>query len=268
MASSAAAAPGAPSGRRFASGAAVVMALLVMTGTGKADAPVTVSAAISLAESLEEIARSYTAAGGGAVRFNLAASNVLSRQIVSGARVDLFISADEAQMDLAARAGAIDPKTRIPLLRNRLAVVTLPGGPALDDARALLQPAVRRIAVGDPAAVPVGVYAREYLQRVGLWDALRSRIVPVSNARAALGALEKGGVDVAITYETDVNPSGRARAALVITGEHAPRIIYPAAIVTAGPNRAGAERLLSYLAGPAAAVVFARHRFTTLRHGG
>ena len=244
------------------------MALVVATGTGKADAPVTLSAAISLAESLEEIARAYSAGGGGAVRLNLAASNVLSRQIVSGARVDLFISADEAQMELAARAGAVDPKTRIPLLSNKLAILTLPGGPVLEDIRALLQPAVRRIAVGDPEAVPAGVYAREYLQRIGLWEALRSRIVPVSNARAALGALEKGGVDVAITYETDVTSAGRARAALVITGEHAPRIIYPAAIVTAGSNRAGAERLLSYLAGPAAAAVFARHGFTTPRHGG
>ncbi len=260
-------------GRRFAGGCGLVViatGLLLATraiGAGTADAPVTVSAAISLTESLEAVARSYAAAGGGAVHFNFAASNVLSRQIVSGARVDLFISADEAQMDLTARAGAIDARTRIPLLGNRLAVVTLPGGPAVEDTRALLQPAVRRIAVGDPAAVPVGVYAREYLQRAGLWEALRSRIVPVPNARAAIGALESGAVDAAITYETDVTARGAARVALPIAGEHAPRIIYPAAIVAAARNRAGAGRLMSYLAGPEAAVVFARHGFTPLRPG-
>jgi molybdate transport system substrate-binding protein len=226
-----------------------------------------VSAAVSLTETLEAVARSYAAAGGGAVRFNFAASNVLSRQIVSGARVDLFISADEAQMDFAARAGAIDPNTRIPLLANRLAIATLAGGPSVAHLRDLLQPAIRRIAVGDPAAVPVGVYAREYLQRAGLWEALRSRIVPVSNVRAALGALEKGAVEAAITYETDVIPGGRARTAFVVTGEHAPRILYPAAIVSTAPNRAGAQRLLSYLAGPAAAAVFTRHRFIPLRPG-
>jgi molybdate transport system substrate-binding protein len=249
-------------GRAAARLGVIAVALLMAVDAGRADDPVTVSAAISLTDCLQSVAREYLQSGGSAVRFNFAASNVLSRQIVSGAPVDLFISADELQMDLAAKAGAIDGKTRVPLLRNRLAIVTPPGGPEMTDGRALLQPGFKRIAIGDPAAVPAGVYAREYLQRAGLWDALQPKLVPVANVRAALGAVENGSADAAITYETDAVGARNARATLVITGDAAPRIVYPAAIVSRAPNRSGAERLLAYLRTPAAAAIFERYKFT------
>jgi molybdate transport system substrate-binding protein len=226
-----------------------------------------VSAAISLTDAMEAIGSAYQSEGHGAIRFNFAGSNMLSRQIANGAPVDLFVSADEAQMDLAVKAGAIDVKSRIPLLGNRLAIVTMPAGPAVHDARGLLQPAVRRIALGDPAAVPAGSYARQYLQRAGLWDALAPRVIPVSNVRAALAAVENGSADAAITYESDAAAARQAHAAVVITGPLAPRIVYPAAIVSAAPNRAGAERLLAYLRGPAAAAIFTRFKFVPLGPG-
>jgi molybdate transport system substrate-binding protein len=244
-----------------------VLSTGLLAGSRAPEASVTVSAAISLTDCLEAVARVYANEGGAPVRFNFAASNVLSRQIVSGAPVDLFISADDAQMDLAARAGAIDVKTRVPLVGNRLAVVTLPGGPSIRDIRELLQPGVRRIAIGDPAAVPAGKYARDYLLRVGLWEALAAKLVPVSNVRAALGAVENGSADVAITYETDAADAHKARAALIVSGPAAPRIVYPAAVVSAAPNRPGAERLLAYLRGQAAAAIFRQHKFVPLDSG-
>src|SRR5512132_4241457 len=94
----------------------IVLALAVA-----APQPLTVSAAISLTDALDEIARAYAGAGGGPVRFNFAGSNTLARQLVNGAPADLFISADEAQMDVVAHAGAIDPSTRVDLLGNHLA---------------------------------------------------------------------------------------------------------------------------------------------------
>src|SRR5580765_6145700 len=106
--------------------AAAVCLALALAGPRAPD-PLTVSAAISLTDSLEAVARAYAAAGGDSVRFNFAGSNVLARQIVNGAPADVFISADEAQMDVAERAGAIDRATRVPLLGNRLAVITRKG---------------------------------------------------------------------------------------------------------------------------------------------
>lgn len=229
---------------------------------------VTVSAAVSLTQAMEAAARAYEDSGGGAVRLNFAASNVLSRQIARGAPVDLFVSADEAQMALAAQAGAIEPATRVALLGNRLAVVTRPGTAPPADVRALLAPAVRRIAIGDPAGVPAGVYAREYLRRVGLWDALQPRVVPVTSVRAALAAVENGSADAAFVYETDAAAARGARAAFVVSGAEAPRIVYPAAVVRTAPNRPGAERLLAWLRGPAASAIFARFGFLPLARTG
>jgi molybdate transport system substrate-binding protein len=136
------------------------------------------------------------------------------------------------------------------------------------DSRTLLQPVFKRIAIGDPAAVPAGVYAREYLERVGLWEALQPKLVPVSNVRAALASVENGSADAAFAYETDAVGATHARAALVISGDAAPRIVYPAAIVSRAPNRTGAEQLLTYLRSAAAAAVFARYKFVPLGSGG
>ena len=226
-----------------------------------APAPLTVSAAISLTDALEEAGRAYRAAGGGEVRFNFGGSNVLARQILNGAPVDLFVSADEAQMKLIEAAGAIAPDTRVELLGNKLAVVLSPSAPAVKDAEGLAQPGIRRMALGDPDAVPAGVYAKQYLQSAGVWDRLLARIVPVANVRAALTAVETGNVEAAIVYESDLAAASRARLAFVVSGPAAPRIVYPAAILARSKNRREAERFLAFLRGNEGSAIFKRFRF-------
>jgi molybdate transport system substrate-binding protein len=228
-------------------------------------APITVSAAVSLTDVLAALQAAYATAGGGPVRFNFGGSNMLARQIAAGAPVDLFISADDAQMDVAEKAGAIDRTTRVDLVGNRLAVVVpgaRPNPPA--DARGLLQPQIRRIALGDPAGVPAGVYAQQYLRAIGLWDALQPRLIPVANVRAALSAAANGTVDAAIVYESDAGGPGEVRVAFVIAGPDAPRIVYPAAIVAGSRNRSAAERFLFFLRGSQAARIFAQFKFVPL----
>lgn len=232
-----------------------------------AEAPLTVSAAISLTDALEAIAKAYAEAGGGPVRFNFSGSNVLARQLVNGAPADVFISADVAQMDVAAQAGAIDRASRFDLLGNRLAVITArpsTGRPPIHRVGDLLQPEVTRIALGDPAAVPAGVYAREYLQAAGMWAQLAPKVVPVANVRAALAVVENGSADAAIVYETDAALSTAALTAFVIVDNRAPRIVYPAAMVAHSRQPDGARRFLSFLRGSAAAAIFRRFGFTPL----
>ena len=222
-----------------------------------------VSAAISLTDALQEIEKAYRAAGGGPVRFNFAASNVLARQIANGAPADIFISADLVQMQYAERAGAIRPGSSYYLLANRLAVVTPPGRPLRgSDASALADASIRRIAIGDPAAVPAGFYAKQYLERRGLWQALQRKLLPLSNVRAALGAVESGGADAAIVYESDAAASDRVALAFVVPAGEAPPIIYPAAIVGRSANRDAAERFLAFLRGPEARGIFRRLKFS------
>ena len=224
--------------------------------------PITVSAAISLTEALEEIAATYAKAGGAAVRFNFAGSNVLARQIANGAPVDLFISADDDQMDVAARAGALVDGTRVNLIGNQLAVVARQDNVALvKSSFAKAPPEIRRLAVGDPAAVPAGRYARAYLERQKLWTAYETRIVPTPNVRAALAAVENGAADAAIVYATDVRISKTAVLAFLAPAADSPRIVYPAALVKSSRRRDDAKRFLTFLRGTNAAAIFHKHGF-------
>ena len=226
------------------------------------ESAIIVSAAISLTDALQEIAQAYRAAGGGPVRFNFAASNVLARQIANGAPVDLFISADQAQMDYAQKAGAIDASTRRDLLGNRLVIVTPPGRSAhLSHPRSLLDARIRRIAIGDPAAVPVGKYARAYLERAGIWTGLQAKLLPLANARAALGAAESGGADAAIVYESDAAASRGVEVAFTFARGDGPSIVYPSAIVARSRNRPSAERFLGFMRGDEATTIFRRFKF-------
>ena len=186
--------------------------------------PITVAAAVSLTEVLDEIARAYAAAGGGLVRFNLAGSNVLARQIVNSAPADVFISADETQMDVVEKAGAVLAGSRVDLVANQLAVVATPDRVELVRREFARAPAeIRRLAIGDPAAVPAGVYARRYLEQRGLWAAYEPRVVPTTNVRSALTAVETGSVDAAIVYLTDLAAARTAVLAFTVPTADGPR---------------------------------------------
>jgi molybdate transport system substrate-binding protein len=133
--------------------------------------------------------------------------------------------------------------------------------PAIATIEELAQPSFRRIALGDPQAVPAGVYARQYLQAVNLWARLETRVVPVTNVRAALTAVETGSADAAVVYRSDAQAAKRARLAFVVSGAGAPRIVYPAAVIKGSKQRVEAERFLAFLRGAAAGAIFTRHGF-------
>jgi molybdate transport system substrate-binding protein len=222
----------------------------------------TIAAAVSLSDVLEEIAKAYAAAGGGPVRFNLAGSNVLARQIVNGAPADVFISADEAQMDLVEKAGTVLAGSRVDIVGNQLAIVATPDRVAFVRQEFARAPAgIRRLAIGDPAAVPAGVYARRYLEQRGLWTAYEPRVVPTTNVRAALAAVETGSVDAAIVYLTDLAAARTAVLAFAVSAKDGPRIVYPGAVLAASRNQVEAKRFLAFLSQPEAAAIFARHKF-------
>jgi molybdate transport system substrate-binding protein len=224
-------------------------------------AAVVVSAASSLAEVMEALGSAYEARTGSHVVVNTGASNTLARQIAAGAAVDLFISADEAQMD--AVRGEIVPGTRENLLSNQLAVAVPADRPTtLGSARELADPSFRRIAIGDPAGVPAGLYAKAYLETLGIWPAVAPKVVPAASVRHALAAVENGAADAAIVYRTDLNNSRRASLALTVPLAEGPRIVYPAAIIRSGANRDGAARLLAWLGDAEAAAIVAAAGFT------
>ena len=225
-------------------------------GAGAADSgrpALLVSAAASLSEAIGAVAERYEAEQGVRVRLNVAGSQMLAAQILEGAPVDVFISADVGQMERAAAAGRIDAAQRADLLSNQL-VVVVPSDRAgtVAGPRDLESASIARIALGDPEAVPAGVYARRYLESEGLWERLSSRIVPAGSVRAALRAVEAGTVDAGIVYRTDVAGSRGAVVAFAVPPEEGPAIVYPAAVVRDAPNPAGAAHFLAHLRSDAA----------------
>ena len=239
--------------------------LLVIAAAAHAEDRVRVYAAASLSERLPVVARAYEARSRDAVSCNFAASGVLARQIAAGARADVYISADPKWMDRLAQRGRIGAGSRTPLLRNRLALVTPAGverAVRLDGASSLpgfLE--TGRLAIGDPAAVPAGRYAKQALTHLGWWDRLRGRLVTASDVRAALRFVATGRVRAGIVYRSDARASDRVRAlALLPAGSHAP-IVYPAAICRPVTDRA--ERFLRFLRGPRAAAILEAGGFET-----
>jgi molybdate transport system substrate-binding protein len=225
---------------------------------------ITVFAAASLSDALRELAAMHQKATGDTVRLNLGASSLLARQIKEGAPADLFLSADEAKMDDLAKAGLIDLASRRRLLSNAL-VIVVPADSHLTVASAqdLARPEVRRLALAEPETVPAGIYAREYLQKLGLWEAVVGKTVPTENVRAVLAVIESGNTDAGFVYKTDALSSKKVRVAYEVPPGDGPRISYPVAVVNGGGNPAGAARFLALLTSPAGKSVFAKYGFIT-----
>lgn len=240
----------------------LAMALLLATFP-LLHAEITVFAAASLTDSLKEIAANYEKATGDKVRFNFASSNTLAQQIKAGAPADIFFSADAAKMDSLAAAGLIARETRKNLLGNSLVIITPADGPAISTARDLARPAIKHLSIGDPRAVPAGIYAKAWLEKAGLWAALEPRIVPAESVRTALAVVESGNAEAGVVYKTDAAISKKVKVVMEIPAADTPAIIYPAAVVKDTRNAAAARKFLAHLTGKQAAETFTRFGFST-----
>jgi molybdate transport system substrate-binding protein len=254
--------------RVLAGVALAIGVLLPSTGVRQPNQPaLIVAAAVSLTDALTAQAEAF-AKSGDRVQFTFGASNTLARQIVNGAPVDAFISADEAQMDVVQKAGLIAEDSRVDLLANQLAIVVADDRPrTFSSIRDLLDPSLKRIAIGDPDAVPAGVYAKQYLERTGIWPQIAKRMVPTVSVRAALAAAESGTADAAIVYTTDARITRRVSVAWVVPAAEGPRIVYPAARIRDGRAADVAARFLAFLQSDGASRIFERFGFTRAPRG-
>ena len=218
--------------------------------------PLTVSAASSLADVMADVGRAWVSAGGPGIQVNAGGSNVLARQVAQGARVDVFVSADHAQMDVAAASGRLVAGSVRDLLSNTLVVVVpgraIAGRFAPAD---LASTRVTRVALGNPQSVPAGVYARQWLERAGLWTAVAPKVVPTLTVRAALAAVRAGRVDAGVVFATDARTAPDVVVAYRVPAADAPVVRYPVAVVR-GAREAEAARFVQFLTSPAARAVF------------
>jgi molybdate transport system substrate-binding protein len=240
----------------------MLLALPLLLASVASAEDLTVFAAASLTDALQEIGGSYRNEAGTAVGFSFGASSDLARQIVAGAPADVFFSADTARMDAVEKAGLVAPGDRVDLLSNILVVIEGAGATSR-----LAVPAdlggVRRLALADPEAVPAGVYARKWLESIGLWERLQQRVVPLLDVRAALAAVASGNADAAIVYRTDAALSKRVRIAFEVPKAEGPSIAYVVAAISSSRNPA-ARAFVKRLRAAETARVFEKHGFIVL----
>ncbi len=240
--------------------AAIEITLLSCTHSERAPL---VFAAASLADALEEVERE----AGLDVDFHFAGSNTLARQILSAAPAQLFVSANLEQMDRLIDAGRVDPASVVSVAANRLVVIV--PEPAARSGRppwrqALLEAA--RVAVADPEGVPAGVYARQWLDREGLWPLLEDRLVVALDVRSALHAVASGAVDIGIVYATDARTTDRVTVIHQVGEAEGPAVHYVAAPLPAADGSIAPEvrEFMDALTSATAREIFERHGF----HGG
>lgn len=259
----------APSTTRGAALCAACLAvILVVVALGPAcvaaqqPASVTVSAAISLKDALDELGRVYEQSHPGAkITFNYGGSGTLEHQIEQGAPVDILISAAEKQMDTLESKGLIVAGTRRNLVANELVLIVPAASSLVRSFQDLARAEVKVVALGESETVPAGMYARQSLEHLGLLAAVQKKTVFAKDVRQVLTYVETGNADAGIVYQTDARISGIVRiVATAPAGSHDP-IVYPAAVVRDSRNATAARAFLDFLAGPEARAVFAKYGF-------
>ncbi len=224
-------------------------------------AEIHVYAAASLTDALTEIGQLYQKETADQMIFNFAASSVLAIQIQEGAPADIFFSADEAKMDSLAKEKLVIPETRKSLLSNTLVIVVPEDSKLkLSSAKDLLN-VKGYIAIAEPKTVPAGIYAKEYLNKIGMWSKIIDHVVPTENVRAALLAVELGNADAGIVYKTDAEISKKTKVAFEVPLEEGPKISYPVAVVSESKNIEAAKKALLYIESNGALEVFKKYKF-------
>jgi molybdate transport system substrate-binding protein len=224
---------------------------------------ITVFAAASLKDALDENAKAYQARADDRIVVSYAASSALAKQIEAGAPADLFISADLEWMDYLEQRRLIRADTRRNLLRNRLVLIApadskvsvniAPGFPLV----ALLGNG--RLAMANPDTVPAGKYGKASLEALGVWKDIQSKVAAAENVRAALVLVSRGEAPFGIVYRTDAAAEAKVRVVGLFPENTHPPIIYPIAVTAAGKSAAAA--FMSWLNKPEARAIFQKHGF-------
>ncbi|MFZ5724577.1 MAG: molybdate ABC transporter substrate-binding protein [Pseudomonadota bacterium] len=237
--------------------------LLLLSACPAAAETVTVYAAASLTDALGEIAAAYEKEHDIDVRLSFAGSGTLAKQIGNGAPAQIFVSADRNWMDHLQERNLLARDSRHDLLGNALVLIAPDGQATATE----LQPGfdlpasfAGRLCTGDPASVPVGIHAKQALQKLGWWNGLKQRLVGTEDVRTALAFVERGECRRGIVYRTDARVSRRVSVIGEFpAGSHAP-IVYPVALLPAATP--AAREFFRHLDSAAARAVFNRHGFT------
>jgi molybdate transport system substrate-binding protein len=227
-------------------------------------ADVTVFAAASLKEAMDEQAKQFAAATGNKVIVSYGASNALARQIEAGAPADLFISADLDWMDYLAGRSLLAPNARFDLLRNTLVLIA----PASSSSALRIAPnfglaaalGTEKLAMANPDSVPAGKYGKSALEKLGVWTSVEKQVARAETVRAALALVARQEAPFGIVYSTDALADKGVKIVDTFPPDSYPPIVYPAALLASSTSPA-ARPLLGYLRSASARPVWERFGF-------
>lgn len=226
-----------------------------------AAAEVRLSAATSLAEAMKELTFAYAASNRGVIfRPNFGGSGALAKQIVQGAPADIFISANPKWMEYLVEEGAV-PKETVRVLAGNTLVFVGPKGAKISALKDLLR--LGRIALGSPRSVPAGEYAKQALEKAGVWGALASggKLVMTEDVRQALLYADRGEVDGAVVYRTDALLAREAKILLDVPHHLHDPVTYPIALTLQGAKNPAAVGFYHHLKTPEATKILRKYGF-------
>jgi len=249
---------------RYLAAAGLAIAVLAGQPLARADG-LTVFAAASLKNAMDDVAAEWKKGGGAAVGTSYASSSVLAKQIEQGAPADVFISADTQWMDYVSKKSLVEGEHN--LLGNRLVLISARDNPLTLEMKPGLKLAELlgsdRLAVGDPSNVPAGIYAKEALTKLKIWDAVQPKLAPAADVRAALTLVSRGEAPLGIVYETDAKVDPKVRIVSVFPEDSHKPIVYPVAVVRASKNP-DAAKFVAFLDGPEAGAIFTKYGFEVI----
>lgn len=237
--------------------------LLALGAVGAAHADdLVVSAASSLTNAFQSVAKAYEAKHPGThVVLNFAASDVLLQQIANGAPADVFASADQAAMDKAESSHVLLKGSRKNFAANQLVLIApMASTLKLSNLSDLAQPAIKRIAAGDPASVPVGRYTKGALEAQGLWQSLSAKTVLAQNVRQSLDYVARDEVDAGFVFATDA-AIAKDKVKVIMTVATTTPISYPMAVIAQSRHQAEAQAFESYVLSSEGQAVLAQYGF-------
>ncbi len=232
---------------------------------------VTVFAAASLKNALDDVAAAYKAETGKTVLVSYAASSALAKQIEEGAPADIFVSADLDWMDYLDKRSLIQKDTRRTLLGNTIVLVapadlsaTIALGKGAD--LASLLGAGGHLAMANIDSVPAGKYGKAALETLGIWPSVADRVVQADNVRAALAFVAQGEAPLGIVYRTDANSEPKVKVVAAFPDDSHPPILYPLAM-TAGSANPDARAFFDYMQSDKAKGAYEKQGFTFIAPG-
>lgn len=223
-----------------------------------------VSAAASLTNVMEEISRSFEKQTPGVtVRCNFGASGSLVQQMINGAPVDVFASASIEDMKKAETKNLIKGGTTKIFATNQLVLIVPAGSDVpVGDISDLRKPAFKKIAVGHPETVPAGRYAKKFLTKNGLWEALYDRLVYANSVREVLDYVRRGETDAGFVYATDAVMAGdKIQVRVKPTAGSSLNILYPIAVTRMTRHPEIAAKFCEFMSGSLGQKILSAHGF-------